>query len=67
MQNSNWGNLNTKIEKDKNKDKDDYKPDPRMVELFKDLENGNVILKNESKKRIQRDLEMCQNFYELTY
>ena len=40
MQNNNfnWCNINTKIEKDKNKEEDDYKPDPRMVKLFKDLE-----------------------------
>ena len=47
MQNSNWGNLNTKIEKDKNKDKDDYKPDPRMVELFKDLEKTREKIRQE--------------------
>ena len=50
MQNSNfnWGNINTKIEKDKNKDEDDYKPDPRMVKLFKDLEKTKK--KNEARK-----------------
>ena len=47
MQNSNWGNLNTKIKKDKNKDEDDYKPDSRMVKLFKDLEKTKEKMRQE--------------------
>jgi len=47
MQNDklNWGNINKKIEKVKNED--DYKPDPRMVELFKDLEKTREKMRKE--------------------
>ena len=48
MQNSKfWGNINTKIEKVKNEDEDDYKPDPRMVELFKNLEKTREKMRKE--------------------
>ena len=49
MQNNNfnWGNINTKIEKDKNKDEDDYKPDPRMIKLFKSLEKTKEKMRQE--------------------
>ena len=47
MQNDklNWGNINKKIEKVKNED--DYKPDPRMVEIFKDLEKTREKMRKE--------------------